>query len=60
MRTEILQGRWLAPETRDFIAPFISYLTSGGNPALMPVIKGGDMKTERRELSELGFFREEA
>jgi hypothetical protein len=39
MRTEILQERWLAPETRDFIAPFISYLTSGGNPDLMPVTK---------------------
>ena len=59
-RTEMLRGRRLPPETCNFIAPFRSYLTSGGNPDLMPVIKGGDMKTERRELTGLVFFREEA
>jgi hypothetical protein len=59
IRTEILQGRLLPPETHDFIAPFMSYLTSGGNLDLMPVIKGGDMKTERRELTKLGFFSAE-
>jgi len=62
MGVEILQGSWPSLETRNFIAPFRSYLTSGGNPDLMPVIKGGDMKTERRdsELTGLRFFREEA
>jgi len=59
MRTKILQGCRLPPETCDFIAPFKSYLISGNNPDLMPIIKGGDMKTERREMTMLGFFSQE-
>jgi len=60
VRNKILQGHSLPPETCNFIAPFIPYLTSGGNPDMMPVIKDGNMKTERRELTKLGFFREKS
>jgi hypothetical protein len=39
-----------------FILPFRDYLESGGDPAKMPLIKGG-LSDNRRELTKLGLYK---
>ncbi|KAL6832049.1 hypothetical protein V8C40DRAFT_263319 [Trichoderma camerunense] len=52
----LVLGNCLPPRTFLFALPFRDYLESGGDPAKMPVIKGG-LSDNRRELTKLGLYK---